>query len=84
MTTRPWTGMPASASLSAKNSASATASRRGDETRMKAVPGSARRSRTRWARSRNPSSIPSNAWKKAMASVTTSPPTTRDTERRKV
>ncbi len=66
-------------SLSAKNPTSLAASRWGDDTSTNDVPGSPSSSRTRWARSRNPPSMPSKAWKNVTASPTTSLPTVRDT-----
>ena len=67
----------------AKKDASSTVSRRGEAISTYAVPGAVSSSTTRWERSRKPCSIPSKAWKKAMASRSTSPPTTRAMVRRK-
>ncbi len=83
LTTSARTGIPASTSLSAKYEASAIVSRRGDATRTKAVRSARRRASTSDARSLNPCSMPSKAWKKAMASSMTSAPTTLAMERTK-
>ena len=77
------TVMSASPSFSAKYRASSIVSRRGDATSTKAVSSSDSSWSTASARSRKPSSIPSKAWKKAMASSITSAPTTLATVRRK-
>ncbi len=82
LTTSVSTGMSDCFSRSAKNIASVIASRRGDATSTNAVSGEDSSSSTFWARLRKPSSMPSNAWKNATASWTTSVPTTREIVRR--
>ena len=59
-----------------------TVSPRGDATSTNDVSGADKSSSTRSARARKPASIPSNAWKNAIASSMTSPPTTFETVRR--
>ena len=76
LTTSPAGTTPVPPSLPTKNSASSTASGRGDVTTTYAVAGSARSARTAAARVRNPSSMPWNAWKNATASWTISAPAT--------
>ncbi len=83
LTTRAVTDISDSASLPAKWTASSTESGRGEATRMKAVSSWTSSSRTRAARVRKPSSIPSKAWKKATASWTMSAPATLEMVRRR-